>query len=339
MIWEEENRPSLTRQDSTSACTATAVDSRFSCNICFDAVVEPVVTQCGHLYCWPCLYRWLEPGMYPEERASLGMAFRGYNANILDGSRRVCPVCKSSCSVPMLVPIYVRSSNEPSPVNNATSANSEDQRPCNDDGSTNNHNREERAESLQEENSSMSAQEEHGGDNLQEEANMGSSVENDGVGLRRRPRHEGRQQQHQQEQVPNRPAAVYPQHPIHNNTSSGAIQNQNSSLNDPYRNPHSIGNNNTNGNWITPMSPNGRTHGSLTHGILMSFQQAAIHATDNDAQRRDIPSLHNIRDGSSDQGPSYSEPIDLNAETTAYLSRLLIMLTSFVILCLLLLVD
>ena len=23
-------------------------------------VVDPVVTQCGHLYCWPCLHRWLK---------------------------------------------------------------------------------------------------------------------------------------------------------------------------------------------------------------------------------------------------------------------------------------
>ena len=39
-------------------------DGRFLCSICLDAVSdEPVVTRCGHLYCWPCLYTWLEPGI------------------------------------------------------------------------------------------------------------------------------------------------------------------------------------------------------------------------------------------------------------------------------------
>ncbi|RYG98453.1 hypothetical protein EON65_51400 [archaeon] len=36
-------------------------DMAFVCNICLEGVKDkdPVVTQCGHLYCWPCLYRWL----------------------------------------------------------------------------------------------------------------------------------------------------------------------------------------------------------------------------------------------------------------------------------------
>lgn len=29
----------------------------FECNICYDLAQSPVVTMCGHLYCWPCLYR------------------------------------------------------------------------------------------------------------------------------------------------------------------------------------------------------------------------------------------------------------------------------------------
>ncbi|XP_023523060.1 peroxisome biogenesis factor 10-like, partial [Cucurbita pepo subsp. pepo] len=33
--------------------------SFFDCNICLDLARDPVVTCCGHLYCWPCLYRWL----------------------------------------------------------------------------------------------------------------------------------------------------------------------------------------------------------------------------------------------------------------------------------------
>ena len=81
-------------------------DARFSCSICFDAVTEPVVTQCGHLYCWPCLYRWLAPGMTPQERSFLGMP---RVMGPIDESRRSCPVCKSEASARTIVPIYVRS--------------------------------------------------------------------------------------------------------------------------------------------------------------------------------------------------------------------------------------
>jgi hypothetical protein len=31
--------------------------SAFECNVCLELAKEPVVTLCGHLYCWPCLYR------------------------------------------------------------------------------------------------------------------------------------------------------------------------------------------------------------------------------------------------------------------------------------------
>ena len=31
--------------------------SAFECNICYELAQSPVVTPCGHLYCWPCLYR------------------------------------------------------------------------------------------------------------------------------------------------------------------------------------------------------------------------------------------------------------------------------------------
>lgn len=84
-------------------------DSRFGCNICLESVVDPVVTLCGHLYCWPCLFRWLEPGMTASEFAALW----GHSRSApVDTSRRTCPVCKATCSVATVVPIYVRGNHE-----------------------------------------------------------------------------------------------------------------------------------------------------------------------------------------------------------------------------------
>jgi hypothetical protein len=32
-------------------------ESLYECNICLDTASLPVVTLCGHLYCWPCLHQ------------------------------------------------------------------------------------------------------------------------------------------------------------------------------------------------------------------------------------------------------------------------------------------
>lgn len=60
------------------------VNSQFSCNICLDNAKDPVVSQCGHLFCWPCLHRWLETR--PD--------------------RQECPVCKSRVTKDKCTPIY-----------------------------------------------------------------------------------------------------------------------------------------------------------------------------------------------------------------------------------------
>lgn len=64
---------------------------RFECNICLDTVRDPVVTLCGHLYCWPCLYRWLNTGHYQ------------------------CPVCKAGVTQENVIPLYVRGSESVDP--------------------------------------------------------------------------------------------------------------------------------------------------------------------------------------------------------------------------------
>lgn len=62
--------------------------SAFECNICLELAKEPVVTLCGHLYCWPCLYRWIQ----------------------VQGCSRACPVCKAGIEVDKVIPIYGRGS-------------------------------------------------------------------------------------------------------------------------------------------------------------------------------------------------------------------------------------
>ncbi|KAM7263765.1 hypothetical protein ACFE04_001448 [Oxalis oulophora] len=72
----------------------------FDCNICLDIANEPVVTLCGHLYCWPCIYNWLQV----QKSDSL---------NSDEPSQ--CPVCKADISETTMVPLYGRgsASNEP----------------------------------------------------------------------------------------------------------------------------------------------------------------------------------------------------------------------------------
>lgn len=51
--------------------------SRCTCNICLDLARDAVISKCGHLFCWPCLYRWL------------------YETDLTSGGPKTCPVCKS----------------------------------------------------------------------------------------------------------------------------------------------------------------------------------------------------------------------------------------------------
>ncbi|KAI9221609.1 hypothetical protein BC828DRAFT_64371 [Blastocladiella britannica] len=64
-------------------------DTLFECNICLDTASEPVVTLCGHLFCWPCLEPWFR-----------SCARR--NAAI------TCPVCKSGSGPGKTIPIFSR---------------------------------------------------------------------------------------------------------------------------------------------------------------------------------------------------------------------------------------
>lgn len=358
------NPPGLTRQDSRGSTSGTAVDSRFSCNICLDPVVEPVVTQCGHLYCWPCLYRWLEPGMYPDERASLGLSGRTAVNNafapMVDTSRRVCPVCKSACPLQSLVPIYVRSTSDVSPNRESATSSQQQERatrssstsrtildpvqtPQEPDGTSDEsrHDDDEQQQDIGSRGGPCHDEDHLATDGVEELTGISSST-----GLRQRLRFRSQDSEilpnsygeEQPEVVPNRPAATTPPQPSSPSLNSGNPNN------------HGVQYTRRNNNWITPLSPSGHG-GSLTHGILLSFQQATYATSGNydtntsGGTEASIPSLHysRRRDANGflmdqDYGDQQAgSQIDVDSATTQYLSRLLIMLTSFVILCLLLL--
>ncbi|XP_051138346.1 E3 ubiquitin-protein ligase RMA3-like isoform X2 [Andrographis paniculata] len=71
---------------SYSSSDATYDTGDFECNICFELAQDPIVTLCGHLYCWPCLYQWLQHHSHSHE----------------------CPVCKAYVYEDKLIPIYGR---------------------------------------------------------------------------------------------------------------------------------------------------------------------------------------------------------------------------------------
>ncbi|XP_062207318.1 uncharacterized protein LOC133909059 [Phragmites australis] len=62
----------------------------FECNICFEMASEPVVTSCGHLFCWPCLYQWLN----------------------VYSNHKECPVCKGEVTDANITPIYGRGNSD-----------------------------------------------------------------------------------------------------------------------------------------------------------------------------------------------------------------------------------
>jgi len=65
----------------------------FDCSICLDSVHDPVVTLCGHLYCWPCIYKWIQ--------------FQAPSSESQENQKQPqCPVCKTEVSESSLVPLY-----------------------------------------------------------------------------------------------------------------------------------------------------------------------------------------------------------------------------------------
>nr|DAD21766.1 TPA_asm: hypothetical protein HUJ06_023229 [Nelumbo nucifera] len=79
---------STSRPPQSLSCSGSGSNDagNFECNICFELAQDPIVTLCGHLFCWPCLYKWLHIHSHSQE----------------------CPVCKALVQEEKLVPLYGR---------------------------------------------------------------------------------------------------------------------------------------------------------------------------------------------------------------------------------------
>ncbi|CDW83337.1 ring finger protein 5 [Stylonychia lemnae] len=87
---EEKKSAPSSGANKDHASAGSAGGAKFECNICLDIANEPVVSTCGHLYCWVCIFQWINQ---PKETL-------------------LCPVCKSGISKETLIPIYTKGSQE-----------------------------------------------------------------------------------------------------------------------------------------------------------------------------------------------------------------------------------
>ncbi|CAI9101007.1 OLC1v1038222C1 [Oldenlandia corymbosa var. corymbosa] len=82
-----KSKEALVKKDDEEKGSADAALGCFDCRICLDLAKDPVVTCCGHLFCWHCIYRWL--------------SFRS-------AASKECPVCKGEVLISSITPIHGR---------------------------------------------------------------------------------------------------------------------------------------------------------------------------------------------------------------------------------------
>mmetsp|Transcript_6102 Transcript_6102/g.10534 ORF Transcript_6102/g.10534 Transcript_6102/m.10534 type:complete len:167 (-) Transcript_6102:32-532(-) len=70
----------------------------FECNICLEPASDPVVTKCGHVFCWACLHQWL----HQPRRSALHGGLQSSSGS------SACPVCKALVSEQTVIAVYSR---------------------------------------------------------------------------------------------------------------------------------------------------------------------------------------------------------------------------------------
>ena len=107
---QQQERANTPAENNHTASESEAA-GRFVCHICLNSPDKPVVTVCGHLHCWGCLYKWLAlhrdhvpdfgprlPGVGHVERVSFERSE--------DGGQVVCHEWHGDLSV---IPMLLRS--------------------------------------------------------------------------------------------------------------------------------------------------------------------------------------------------------------------------------------
>ncbi|KAE8038147.1 hypothetical protein FH972_010685 [Carpinus fangiana] len=62
----------------------------FDCNICLEMARDPILTCCGHLFCWPCFYQ----------------------LSYVDSHAKECPVCGGEVTDTSIIPVYGNGSGD-----------------------------------------------------------------------------------------------------------------------------------------------------------------------------------------------------------------------------------
>ena len=84
------NNSSSSNNPNSNNNNAGSNASQYECNICLDTARDAVISMCGHLFCWPCLHKWLET----------------------KPNNQTCPVCKSAINREKVIPLYGRNSTD-----------------------------------------------------------------------------------------------------------------------------------------------------------------------------------------------------------------------------------
>jgi hypothetical protein len=97
--WDAANSLANRRGDMVEEEEEEEDISFFDCNICFHMATDPIVTTCGHLFCWPCIYQWQQQQKQQQSTTD----------PVSSSTAVTCPVCSGSIDGQYeIVPIYGR---------------------------------------------------------------------------------------------------------------------------------------------------------------------------------------------------------------------------------------
>ena len=102
--WPYEKIPKSETSNQSSKKSAEPDEDKkslFICDICINEPSEPMATPCGHVFCWQCIYDWLNQPT----------------------AAKICPRCHNAISLDKLITLYgAGSSNENNPRKRQSSA-------------------------------------------------------------------------------------------------------------------------------------------------------------------------------------------------------------------------